>query len=184
MEQTNPWQTLNTVTKYDNNWIRVDQADVINPRGGKGIYGTVHFKNKAVGVIVLDADDHTYLVGQYRYPLNRYSWEIPEGGGQLDVDPLISAKRELLEETGLIADSWTLLFEMALSNSVTDEHAYIFLATGLTQKEAMPEDTEELQIERVPFEEAWEMVQRGVITDSMSVAAIQRVKLDKLLTRY
>ena len=183
MEETNPWQTLKTSTKYDNPWIRVDEADVINPSGGKGIYGTVHFKNKAIGIIAIDHEDHTWLVGQYRYALNRYSWEIPEGGGHHDKDPLLSAQRELLEETGLVANKWTLLFEMDVSNSVTDERAYLYLAEELTQHKAMPEDTEQLVVKRLPFESAWDMVQQGVITDSLSVATIQRVKLERLLSQ-
>ncbi|MET0462317.1 MAG: NUDIX hydrolase [Chitinophagaceae bacterium] len=177
MNETNPWQILGDKQVYDNNWIRVTEYDVINPGGGKGIYGKVHFKNLAIGVIVLDEEENTYLVGQFRFPLNEYSWEIPEGGGAMDTDPLDSAKRELLEETGLKANDWKLILKMHLSNSVSDEYALIYLATGLQQFEPMPEETEQLVIRKLPFEEAWQMQQAGLITDSMSVAAIQQVKL-------
>lgn len=177
MSESNPWQILAAKQVYDNNWIQVTEYDVINPNGGRGIYGKVHFKNLAIGVMVLDEEMNTYLVGQFRFPLNEYSWEIPEGGGAPDVEPLESAKRELLEETGLKAHNWQLLLKMHLSNSVCDEFAIIYLARGLEQHEAMPEDTEQLVIKKLPFEEAWQMVQAGKITDSMSVAAILQVKV-------
>ncbi|PZR25169.1 MAG: DNA mismatch repair protein MutT [Citrobacter freundii] len=177
MNENNPWQILAAKQVYDNNWIQVTEYDVINPGGGKGIYGKVHFKNLAIGVVALDGEMNTYLVGQFRFPLNEYSWEIPEGGGALDVDPLESAKRELLEETGLKANNWEMILKMHLSNSVSDEFAFIYLARELEQHEAMPEETEQLVIRKIPFEEAWKMVQTGQITDSMSVAGIQQVKL-------
>ncbi|RVU01826.1 NUDIX hydrolase [Mucilaginibacter limnophilus] len=173
----NPWKTLSSAEKYDNPWINVTQYEVINPSGNPGIYGKVHFKNLAIGVIPLDEDMNTYLVGQYRYPLNAYSWEIPEGGGPLGVDALESAKRELLEETGLKASEWTEVQRMHLSNSVSDELAIIYLARNLEQFEAEPEETEQLVIKKVTFEEAYLMVLNGEITDSMSVAGILRVKL-------
>jgi ADP-ribose pyrophosphatase len=175
--ENNPWKILESREIYDNPWIGVTEHKVINPRGGKGIYGVVHFKNLAIGILPLDQDLNTYLVGQYRFPLGRYSWEIPEGGGRLGVDPLESAKRELLEETGLKAESWELIQEMDLSNSVSDEQAYIFLARDLSQHEAEPEETEELKIRKLPFEEAFQMVINGEITDSLSVAAILRTKI-------
>lgn len=177
MSETNPWQILNTKEVYNNNWIQVTEYDVINPSGGKGIYGKVHFKNLAIGVIVLDDKMDTYLVGQYRFPLNEYSWEIPEGGGAIGIDPLESAKRELLEETGLKARKWEMILKMHLSNSVTDELAIIYLASDLEQHEAMPEETEQLVVKKLPFEEAFQMVQQGRITDSMSVAAILQLKI-------
>lgn len=162
---------------YENPWIKITEYDVINPSGGKGIYGKVHFKAIATGALALDEELNTYLVGQYRFPLDRYSWEIPEGGGAFGVDPVESAKRELLEETGLVAAEWTQLVEMHLSNSVSDEYAVIYLARDLSQHTASPEETEQLQVKKIPFEEAYQMVERGEITDSMSVAAILKVKL-------
>lgn len=176
-EQHNPWQILGQKEVYDNKWIRVTEFDVINPSGGKGIYGKVHFKNMAIGIIPLDEDLNTYLVGQYRFTLNQYSWEIPEGGGPLDIDILESAKRELLEETGLVAEEWTKLMNFHLSNSVCDEHGGIFMARKLTQQQAMPEETEQLVVKKLPFEEAYRMVEDGIITDSLAVAAILKVKI-------
>jgi 8-oxo-dGTP pyrophosphatase MutT (NUDIX family) len=176
MSEKNPWQILSQKEVYDNKWINVTEYDVINPSGGKGIYGKVHFKNLAIGVVALDEDLNTYLVGQYRFTLNEYSWEIPEGGGPLDNDPLESAKRELLEETGLVAHEWTIILRMHLSNSVSDEYSIIYLARQLEQHTAMPEETEQLIVKKIPFEEAWQMTESGKITDAMSVAAIQKVK--------
>jgi 8-oxo-dGTP pyrophosphatase MutT (NUDIX family) len=177
--EENPWQILESKAIYDNPWIEITEHQVINPTGGKGIYGEVHFKNYAIGIIALDDDDQIWLVGQYRFPLKAYSWEIPEGGGPLNTHPLASAKRELLEETGLVAQHWEELLRMHLSNSVSDELAIIYLARDFEQFEAQPEETEELIVKKVPFEEAYQMVLCGEITDSMSVAAILRLKLIK-----
>lgn len=175
--EKNPWTIKEEKQVYTNPWITVTEYDVINPGGGKGIYGKVHFKNIAVGVIILDEDRNTYLVGQYRFPLNGYSWEIPEGGAPEGTDPFENAKRELREETGLVAANWVLLYKMHLSNSVSDELAIVYLATGLTRHEASPEETEQLVVKKIPFEEAYQMVEKGLITDSISVAAIIKVKL-------
>lgn len=177
MEEKNPWKTLESDLKYDNNWISVTEHQVINPSGGEGIYGEVHFKNLAIGILPLDDDYNTWLVGQYRFPLKAYSWEIPEGGGPLGEDPLESARRELLEETGMSASNWKEIQRMHLSNSVSDELSIIYVATGLIQGIAMPEETEELLVKKVPFDEAFEMVMKNEITDSMSVAAILKAKL-------
>lgn len=177
MEEINPWQTLNSDVKYNNNWIRLTEHQVINPSGGNGIYGEVHFKNLAIGILPLDEDYNTWLVGQYRYPLKAYSWEIPEGGGPLGDDPIESARRELLEETGMSAAKWVEIQRMHLSNSVSDELSIIYVATGLIQGIAMPEETEQLVVKKMPFENAYQMVLNGKITDSMSVAAILRAKL-------
>ncbi|WP_316830764.1 NUDIX hydrolase [Pedobacter aquatilis] len=177
MEETNPWQTLESEVKYNNNWIQLTEHQVINPSGGKGIYGEVHFKNFAIGILPLDEAYNTWLVGQYRYPLKAYSWEIPEGGGPLGEEPLDSAKRELLEETGMSAKNWKEIQRMHLSNSVSDELSIIYVATGLIHGIAMPEETEQLVVKKLPFEDAYHMVIKGEITDSMSVAAILRVKL-------
>ncbi len=172
----NPWQTLSTHTAYDNPWIRLDESQVRNPSGGPGIYGVVHFKNYAVGVVPLDDELNTWLVGQYRYTLGVYSWEIPEGGGKRDQDPLLSAQRELKEETGLVAEHWEFILEMHLSNSVSDERALLYVARGLRQEAAEPEATEDLRVVKLPFEEAYRLTMAGEITDAMSVAAILKVK--------
>ena len=176
-EEHNPWSVLNERIVYDNKWIGLTEYDVVNPGGGKGIYGKVRYKNLAIGVLPLDHVGNTWLVGQYRFVLNAYSWEIPEGGGDPALPPVESARRELLEETGLVAAEWLPLMEMHLSNSVSDERAYIFLARGLEQREAEPEETEQLVVRKLPFEEAYRMVETGEITDSMSVASILKVKL-------
>ncbi|QEC66181.1 NUDIX hydrolase [Panacibacter ginsenosidivorans] len=176
-EQHNPWQIIDQHDAYDNNWITLTHYNVINPSGGKGIYGKVHFKNTAIGVVPLDRHLNTYLVGQYRFPINRYSWEIPEGGGPLNEDPLDAAKRELMEETGLKAKHWIKILDMYLSNSVSDEGCAIYVATDLSQHTATPEETEQLAIKKVPFDEVYQMVQDGKITDAVTVAAILKTKL-------
>jgi 8-oxo-dGTP pyrophosphatase MutT (NUDIX family) len=175
--EDNPWIIKGEKQVYDNAWITLTEYDVLNPAGNKGIYGKVHFKNTAVGIMVLDENLNTWLVGQYRFPLNAYSWEIPEGGCPVGEDPLEGAKRELLEETGLVANHWQPLFRMHLSNSVSDELAIIYLARELTQHKAEPEETEQLLLKKVSFNEAWRMVEEGEITDSISVAAIIKIKL-------
>lgn len=176
-EANNPWTILSEEEKYNNAWIQVTHFDVITPTGTKGIYGKVHFKNHAIGIVPLDEEMNTYLVGQYRFPLDEYSWEIPEGGCPLGEDKLSAAQRELVEETGLKAKHWQQILDLRLSNSVTNEAATIYVATGLSQHEAIPEDTEELVVKKVPFEEALSMVKRGEITDAMSVSALLQTKL-------
>lgn len=180
MSDRNPWTVLSRRTVYENPWIRVDEHQVLNPKGGPGIYGVVRFKNRAIGIAALDEHHRIWLVGQYRYPLEQYSWELPEGGGPLSEDPLQAAHRELLEETGLKAQHWEELLRMHLSNSVSDELAIVYLARGLSQHEASPEDTEELQRRQVDLQEAYRMVAEGLITDSISVAAILKLHLMQL----
>jgi 8-oxo-dGTP pyrophosphatase MutT (NUDIX family) len=175
--EENPWQVKSETTVYDNPWINLTEYQVLNPSGNPGIYGKVHFKNRAIGIVPLDADMNTYLVGQYRFVLNEYSWEIPEGGGPLNDEPLDAAKRELLEETGLTAKNWTEVQRMHLSNSVSDELCIIYVATGLEQFEAEPEDTEQLVVSKMPFDEVYRMVCDGEIKDSVTVAAVLKVKL-------
>jgi ADP-ribose pyrophosphatase len=176
-EQKNPWQINQEQQLYDNPWISLTHYDVINPSGGKGIYGKVHFKNRAIGVLPLDANGNTYMVGQFRFTINQYSWEMPEGGGMIEHDPLDAAKRELKEETGLVAVNWSRIMELHLSNSVTDELAILYLATGLEQQSPEPEETEQLVVKKIPFEEMYQMVANGIITDAMTVAAVLKVKL-------
>jgi ADP-ribose pyrophosphatase len=173
----NPWTTLSENQIYENAWIRLTEYQVINPGGGHGLYGKVHFKNLAIGIIVLDDEYNTWLVGQYRYPLDQFSWEIPEGGGEPGNDPLKSAERELQEETGITAGSWIEIQRLHLSNSVSDELAIIYLARDLKFGESSPEETEQLAIRKLPFYEAFDMVMNGEITDSMTVAAILKLKV-------
>lgn len=178
-EIKNPWKTMASKQIYENNWIKLVEDQVINPNGNKGIYGKVSFKNKAIGILPLDEKGFTWLVGQYRYTLNEYSWEIPMGGGPLTIDPLISAKRELLEETGLIANKWTRILRIHTSNSVTDEEGFVYLAEDLSQSTPQFDDTEEIAIKKIPFKKAYAMVLENKITDSISIAGI--LKLGKLL---
>ena len=175
-EIKNPWTTLSGEVKYDNPWINVTEYQVINPSGGRGIYGKVHFKNKAIGIIPVDKDLNTWLVGQYRYTLNQWHWEIPEGGGPLADAPVESAKRELREETGLTARSWSEVVHLHTSNSVTDEEGHIFLAEDLEEGDNALEETEaDLKVWKLPLRDALQMVLDGKITDSMSVMAILKV---------
>ncbi|WP_288426071.1 NUDIX hydrolase [uncultured Spirosoma sp.] len=168
----NPWQTLNSTVRYENPWLSIRHEDVVTPAGTPGIYGVVSFKNKAVGVVPIDAEGYTYLVGQYRYPLNEYSWEIPEGGSPVGTDPLESARRELREETGLIAQRWTKIARIHTSNSATDEEGFLYIAEELEQGDHEPEDTEQLHVRRLPLVEAVEMAMRSEITDALSVSAL------------
>nr|WP_143962097.1 NUDIX hydrolase [Litoribacter populi] len=175
METKNPWTTLSTSPKYDNPWISVEEHKVVTPTGTNGIYGKVHFKNKALGIIPVDEEGYTWLVGQYRYTLQEYSWEIPMGGGPLEIDMLESAKRELQEETGLSALKWENIMRIHTSNSVADEEGFVFLATELTQGETNFEETEELHIKKLKLSEAIDMVMDGKITDSISIAGLLKV---------
>jgi len=172
-----PWRVTGERVAYENPWIRVTHHDVITPSGTDGIYGKVHYKNWAVGIIPVDEQGRTYLVGQHRFPLDQYSWEIPEGGGALDFDPLEAAARELEEETGVRAGKWKELVQADLSNSVSDERAIAFLAWELTSGPARPDPTEELRVRRLPLAEVFEMVAAGEIRDALSVMSLQAVQL-------
>ncbi|WP_224996713.1 NUDIX hydrolase [Cesiribacter sp. SM1] len=171
----NPWTTTNSRPVYENPWIRVREDQVLNPSGNPGIYGVVSFRNWALGIIPLDEDNNTWLVGQYRYSLNEWSWEIPMGGGPKESDILESAKRELKEETGYTAARWTNIMRIHTSNSVTDETGYVYLAEELTPGEEEPEETEQLVVKKLSLKEAVAWVMEGKITDSISVAGLLKV---------
>lgn len=172
-EIANPWKILSGEEKYDNQWINVTEYQVINPGGGSGIYGKVHFKNRAVGIVPVDREGNTWLVGQYRFTLGAYSWEIPEGGAPGEESLLECARRELREETGLTATQWDLLTTVHTSNSVTDEQGWIFLAEDLTEgRNELEESEADMKVMKVPLSEAIEMVLSGRITDSMSIAGL------------
>lgn len=173
----NPWKTLDCTTAYENPWIKVTHRNVINPNGNPGIYGIVHYKNLAIAIVPLDKEYNTWLVGQYRYTLEEYSWEVPEGGGPKNKTPLESAKRELLEETGIEAKTWINAGKLHLSNSVTDEEGFVFVAKDLTFGEAEPEDSEDLKVKKLPFNQVIEMIYTGEITDALTISAIFKVKL-------
>lgn len=171
----NPWKTQSIQTIYENPWIRLEEHQVLNPAGNPGIYGKVHFKNRAMAIVPVDAEGFTWLIGQYRYTLEEYSWEIPMGGGPNENDILESAKRELKEETGLTAKKWTKILKIHTSNSVTDEVGWVYLAEDLEQGETEFEETEVLVIKRIPLKEAIDMVMSGEITDSISIAGLLKV---------
>ena len=181
----NSWKTLSSELVYESAWIAVNKHQTINPAGNPAIYSVVNFKNLAIGILPLSTDGYTWLVGQWRYPLNAYSWEIPEGGGPLGEKPIETARRELKEETGIVAGKFEEIMQLHLSNSATDEHAFVFLATDLGFEEAEPEETEDLKVKKVHINEAFEMTLNGEITDAISVAAIMKVKylLDKGLLK-
>jgi 8-oxo-dGTP pyrophosphatase MutT (NUDIX family) len=170
--RTNPWTTLASRPVYENPWIAVREDRVTRPDGSPGIYGVVHFKNTAVGVLPVDEQGRVWLVGQFRYPLGHYSWEIPEGGGHGDESPEDTARRELREETGLVAGLLERIAVSHLSNSVSDEVAYVYRATDLTPGPSAPEGSERLEVRLVAWADAWSMLQRGEITDSMTVIAL------------
>lgn len=173
----NPWQTRQKQIVYESPWIKVEHRDVLNPAGNEGTYSLVHFKRLAIGILPLDENNYTWIVGQYRYPMQCYTWEIPEGGGDRDTDPLLSAKRELLEECGIVASDWTLIQRLQLSNSATDEVAFLYIARGLTFTKPQPEETEQLTVQKLHFDELYERVCSGEITDSLTVAAVLKTRL-------
>jgi ADP-ribose pyrophosphatase len=175
MEQNGPWTTVRKEERYATPWIAVSHHDVIDPAGQPGVYGVVHFRNRAVGIVPLDEEGHTWIVGQHRYPIGRYSWEIPEGGAPRDQAPLASAQRELKEETGITARRWTEILQMDLSNSASDEEAIVYVAQDLSFGEAEPESTEDLTVRRLPFAELLAMVMRGEVRDAISIAAVLKV---------
>lgn len=183
-ENHNPWTTLKETPVYENPWIQVSHNDVLNPSGKPGIYGVVRFKNKAIGIVPIDAEGNTWLVGQYRYSLKEYSWEIPMGGSPNEQSTLVGAQRELEEETGLTAAKWTLVSRLHTSNSVTDEEGFVFLAEELTQGPTKFDETEDLKIKKLPFKEALQMCLDNRITDCISVSGLLQVAAKKGITPY
>ena len=175
--EDNPWRTIDSETVYESAWILVNKHNVLNPANNPAIYSTVHFKSKAIGVIPLDENYNTWIVGQYRYPTHNYSWEIPEGGGNPQVPYVDSAARELIEETGIKAEKFTEIMRMHLSNSASDEEAIVFIAQNLTFHNAEPEETEVLQVKKLPFNELFQMIQDGEVTDAITIAAVYKTKL-------
>jgi 8-oxo-dGTP pyrophosphatase MutT (NUDIX family) len=173
------WKKLSSKTVYDNPWITVFEDRVINPGGGRNDYGHVHFKNRAVAIVPLDGNGNTWLVGQDRYTLGQKSWELPMGGAPLAEPPLAAAKRELKEETGLSAEKWIEILHLHTSNSITDESGIVFVAENLTEGAPEFEETENIEIRKLPLAEAVQMALRGDITDAISVAAL--LGLERLL---
>lgn len=176
MEIRNPWKVVSSEIKYDNPWIRVVENQVINPAGNPGIYGVVHVKDYAVAILPLDEQNNTWIVGQYRFPFDTFEWELIEGGCPEGTNPEEAAKRELLEEAGIIAQEFQLILEMQLSNSKTNEVSYSFIAKGISFTDAEPEETEQLVIRKLTFDELHQMVVRGEIKDALSVATILKAR--------
>ena len=174
-----PWTRRSRTVAYDNPWITIWHDDVARPDGSPGIYGVVHFANRAVGAVVLDDEDRVLLVGQHRYTLDAYSWEIPEGGVPDGESPLDGARREVREETGVEADGWREIVRFHLSNSISDESGVLFAATATTHGTPSPEPSEELAIRWVPFDEALAMTTEGQITDAMTIMGLQRIALER-----
>ena len=181
--ESNPWQRLSRRVAYENPWIEILHDDVVRPDGKPGIYGVVHFRHLAIGVVPLDASDRVLLVGQFRYTMNHYSWEIPEGGGDFDEFPEAAARRELAEETGYVGGEWRELCRAELSNSVSDEVTILFAASGLEAGPASPEGTEQLQMRWVAFDEVMAMIARGEIVDAMTILAMQQLALERAAGR-
>ncbi|HTN41299.1 MAG TPA: NUDIX hydrolase [Asticcacaulis sp.] len=169
------WQSLTSQTVFENPWIRIESHDVIAPTGRPAHYGLVKFANRAIAVLPLHDDGTVSLVGQARFAVNAYSWELPEGGGPLDEDPRDAAIRELREETGLVAADLREILSFDMSNSVTDEVAICFLATGLTQSETAPDETEAFEYARVPFKILLDAVINGLVRDGLTVVSVLRV---------
>ena len=182
-DSRSPWTRTSRSLVYENAWIQVFHDEVIRPDGQPGLYGVVHPRTHAVGVVAIDEQDRVLLVGQYRYTLGRYSWEIPEGGATIGDDPLEGARRELAEETGYRASQWRELMRFSLANSATDETGALYLASDLVQGDPAPEETEDLAVRWLPFDEAVDRVRSGELFDSMTQMGILRVALDRTLPR-
>lgn len=172
----NPWRTTSSRQVYANPWIVVREDAVIRPDGSPGIYGVVSPRGVALGAVPLFPDGTTVLVGQHRYSLDEWTWELPEGGGDPDAPAEAEMARELVEETGLRAGRWTSLGPLTLSNSITDERGELFLAEDLTEGDAAPEATEELLTWRLPFAQALAMALDGRITDAMTIIGLTRAE--------
>jgi 8-oxo-dGTP pyrophosphatase MutT (NUDIX family) len=175
-----PWNRRSRRVAYENPWVTVWHDEVDRPDGSPGIYGVVHFASAAVGVIVLDAHDRVLLVGQHRYTLDAYSWELPEGGVPAGESPLDGVQRELREETGVAATDWRELLRFHLSNSITDETGVLFAARAVSEGEPDPDPSEELATRWVPFAETLEMIGDGRITDALTIMAIQGLALERV----
>ena len=174
-----PWLRRSRETVYANPWIEVLHDEVVRPDGSPGIYGVVHFRNQAVGVVAVADDGRILLVGQHRYTLDAYSWEIPEGGADLDESPEAGARRELAEETGFEAETWRELCRCSLSNSVTDERGVLFVATDLRPGPASPEPSEDLAVRWATLDEVLADIDAGTIHDLLTIAAVTRYALDR-----
>jgi 8-oxo-dGTP pyrophosphatase MutT (NUDIX family) len=173
------WKKLSSRIVWENDWMQVHEDEVINPGGGENLYGHVHFKNRAVAIVPLDESGNTWLVGQDRYTLGAWSWELPMGGASLGEAPIDAAQRELREETGLTAADWAEVMRLHTSNSITDECGIVYVARDLTEGETAFEESEDLETRKLPLSEAVMMVYSGEITDAITVAALLYVDARK-----
>lgn len=173
------WKKLSSALVYENPWIQVFHEEVTTPTNTSGIYGRVHFRGTAIGVVPLDEQGNTWLVKQSRYTLDQYTWEIPEGGAAPGEEPLVCAKRELEEETGLTAQRWRKILTLHTSNSVTDEKGYVFVAEELSSGTQNLDSTEDIEVKKLALKEAVQMVADGEITDAISVAALLYLAREK-----
>lgn len=173
------WKRLDRQTIYDNPWMTVFEDKVINPGGGRNDYGHVHFKRKAIAVVPIDEAGNTWIVGQDRYTLGEYSWEVPMGASEAGEDPLQTAHRELKEETGLSAGAMRPVMRLHTSNSITDEEGFVFVARDLDEGNTAFDEMEVLEIRKLPLSDVVAMILRQEMTDAISVAAILRVWLDQ-----
>ncbi len=176
-ESINPFKKIDSKSLYENPWIKVREDKVINPSGKEGIYGVVEFKKIAVAILPIDDEMNTWIVGQYRYPMDSYEWEIPEGGNEVGEDPMVTAKRELYEETGIIANSFEKILEMQLSNSCTNEVSISYIARDLQFLESRPDETEVLTLRKISFDHLIKMVENSEIKDALSIATILKARL-------
>ena len=177
------WKTLDSRIVYENPWFTLREDEVINPGGGRNTYGHIQFRKKAIAIVPIDKDGHTWIVGQDRYTLGEYSWEVPMGASEPGEAPLDTAHRELREETGLTASEITHVMRLHTSNSVTDEEGFVFVATGLSEGETEFDEMEVLDVRRVPLADVVAMIERGEMTDAISVAAILRIARDQSTSR-
>jgi 8-oxo-dGTP pyrophosphatase MutT (NUDIX family) len=178
MTRVGPWERRSRRTVYGNDWLELWHDEVVRPDGAAGIYGVVHPRSHAVGVVAVDDDGRVALVSQHRYPIDERTWELPEGGVPFDEDPLAGAQRELGEETGATAATWRVLCRFVLQDSFSDERGTLFLATGVTPGEADPDGTEDIEVRWTPFDEALAMVLDGTIEDAMSQLGLLRAARD------
>lgn len=174
----NPWRTLGGKKVYQNNWIDVEEYDVINPVGNKGIYGVVRPRNHAIAILPLDENNDTWIVGQYRFTTDTYEWELPKGGCLIGIEsPLEAGQRELKEETGIVAKSWRQVLSSNLSNCFTDECSFSFVARDLSFGDSQPEQTEVLELKKIKFDELFEMVLQNRINCALSQVTVMTVKI-------
>jgi 8-oxo-dGTP pyrophosphatase MutT (NUDIX family) len=170
--EDNPWTTLSTEPRFEDDFVRVDDHRVINPAGREANYGVVHFKNIGLRILPVDAEGQTFLVGQYRYGADYFSWEFPAGNQDPGEDSRDGAKRELREEIGQIATEWLDLAEIVPSGSITDQRERSYVAWDLHKAEQDLDEQEAIRVKRLPFAEAVRMAVSGEIRDAGSIVAL------------